>query len=203
MDNFYGFPATYQQAYQPNMYYQPTVTAPVQQPRWQQQQYQTATPQYQQNPNILQNNSGMIWVQGESGARAYMLPNNTTLPLWDSEAQVIYIKSVDSNGKPTMTILDYTERTADKNVVTSQQEETPKIEYATKEQIDSINDQFAMINEKLNALGSYVTKDQFSSLSGHIDDLSTQVEDIENRITSFGKPQYNSNSNTNNKRGNK
>lgn len=201
MDNYYGFPATYQPAYQPNLYYQPTTTTPVYQPKLQQQQYQTAVPQYQQNQNMQPMNNSMIWVQGEAGAKAFVLPNNTTLPLWDSEAQVIYIKSVDANGKPTMAILDYTERNDDKLVGQSPKEEVPQIEYATKEQVDSINKQFDLINEKLNVLGSYVTKEQFSSLSGHIDELSTQVEDIENRITSFGKPQQNNNSN--NRRGNK
>jgi len=57
--------------------------------------------------------------------------------LWDSEDQVIYIKSIDNTGKPSMTIIDYKERTQD-----DAKTETPKIEYATKEQVDSMKDQF-------------------------------------------------------------
>jgi len=68
-------------------------------------------------------------VQGESGAKAYVLQNGSTLPLWDSEQQTIYIKSVDANGKPSMTILDYTERGADEQKV----EDKKSVEYATKE----------------------------------------------------------------------
>ena len=127
----------------------------------------------------------MIWVQGESGAKSYVLPNGATLPLWDSEAQVIYIKSVDNQGRPSMTILDYTERGAKEET----KAEEPKIEYATKEQVESLNGQFTAINDKLNDLGKYVTKDQFDSLNGHLNDLSGQIEDIENRLTGFGKSQ--------------
>ena len=45
----------------------------------------------------------IIWVQGESGARSYMVPPNSppTL-LLDSEANRFYIKSADSAGMPTL-----------------------------------------------------------------------------------------------------
>ena len=181
--------SNYQATYQPNMYYQPTVTTPVYQQRWipQQQQYPVTPVQpYQQNQNQQPINNQMIWVQGEAGAKAYVLPNGTTLPLWDSESQTIYIKSVDANGRPSMTILDYTDR----NAPVEQKEE--KVEYATKEQVDGLM-------EKINSFGKYVTKEQLESLNTHLDDLSSQIEDIENRIMSFGKPQQN---NSNNRKGN-
>lgn len=56
--------------------------------------------------------NGIIWVQGESGAKAYMVAPGNTVPLWDSENQTIYLKTVDASGMPSMRILDYTERTA-------------------------------------------------------------------------------------------
>lgn len=194
MDNYNGFPATYQSNIQPNLYYQPTQTTPIYSPRSWQQYYQqpTSTVNYQQQSNV---NTAMIWVQGESGAKSYVLPNNTTLPLWDSESQTIYIKTVDQNGKPSMTILDYIERSEkenDKQIVS-------EVEYATKEQIDKLNEQFSIINEKLNSMAKFVTTDQLTDLNNHINNLGEQIEEIENRITSFGKPQ----SNNNNRRGNK
>lgn len=194
--NYNGFPATYQ----PNYYYSPTVTQPIYNPRnWQQYNNTTALPSYQQQQQQMQansqlNNNSMVWVQGEAGAKAYVLPPNTTLPLWDSEAQVIYIKSVDGSGKPTMTILDYVDRNA------PAENNESHIEYVTKEQLDTLNSQFANINEKLNGLGKFVTKDQLEALNVHLDDLGSQVDDIENRITSLGKPQQNT---TTNRRGNK
>ena len=52
----------------------------------------------------------MIWVQGETGAKSYLLAPNTTIALWDSERQTIYLKSTDASGMPSMKILDYTIR---------------------------------------------------------------------------------------------
>ena len=196
MDNYTynGFPATYQ----PNYYYSPTATQPIYSPRNWQQYNTTALPSYQQQQQTQSaqqaSNNSMVWVQGEAGAKAYSLPPNTTLPLWDSEAQVIYIKSVDASGKPTMTILDYVDRNA------PAENDESHTEYVTKEQLDTLNSQFAIINEKLNGLGKYVTKDQLESINIHLDDLGSQVDDIENRIISLGKPQQNT---TNNRRGNK
>lgn len=44
--------------------------------------------------------AGIIWVQGESGAKAYPVPAGTSLLLMDSESQVFYIKSTDGSGVP-------------------------------------------------------------------------------------------------------
>ena len=52
-------------------------------------------------------NSSLIWVQGEAGAKSYLVAPNTTVQLWDSESQVIYLKSADASGMPSMKILDY------------------------------------------------------------------------------------------------
>ena len=62
-------------------------------------QYQT--PQMPQNP--------FIWVQGEEAAKAYLVAPNSTVVLWDTEKHVIYIKSADQAGVPTMRILDWAE----------------------------------------------------------------------------------------------
>lgn len=55
-------------------------------------------------------NQYMIQVQGEGAAKAYNVAPGNTVPLWDSESQTIYVKSVDASGFPTMRILDYTIR---------------------------------------------------------------------------------------------
>ena len=168
--------------YQPNWYYQPTVTTPVYQQKWPQQYQTSAVPVYQ-NQNQQTINNQMIWVQGEAGAKAYVLPNGTTLPLWDSESQTIYIKSVDANGRPSMTILDYIDRNA------PVENEDNKVEYVTKEQLDGALD-------KLNTLEKYATKDQIDLLVGNLNNLREQIEDVKNRINNYGKTQQN------NRRGN-
>lgn len=67
-------------------------------------------PQYQQSQQQAQVSNGIIWVQGEAGAKSYMVAPNNTVQLWDSESQTIYLKSADASGMPSMRILDYTIR---------------------------------------------------------------------------------------------
>lgn len=69
------------------------------------QQYPLPQPQ-NQNANV----SNMLWVQGEAGAKAYLVAPNTTVQLWDSERQTIYLKSADASGMPSIKTLDYTIR---------------------------------------------------------------------------------------------
>ena len=80
--------------------------------------------------------TGIIWVQGEAGAKAYPIAPNTTVQLWDSEAQVIYLKSADVSGMPSMKVLDYSVRESTQNSVSA-----PKTAdlsgYVTKEEFES------------------------------------------------------------------
>ncbi len=200
MNNFNDYTTTYQPMGQSNMYIPPTQAAtPVYPKNWQQYYQQPMTNNMIYQSQMQPMNNPMVWVQGEAGAKSYQLPNNTTLPLWDSEQQTIYIKTVDQNGKPTMTILDYVDRNAP--AASNDTDKVAQVEYATKEQVDGLSNQFSAISEKLNMMSEYVTRDQFDDLNDHIKDLGGQINDIEDRITSFGKPQ--SGNNYNNKRGNK
>lgn len=71
-------------------------------------------PQVPQNPpdNRTFPESSMIWVQGEAGAKAYMVAPGNSVVLWDSEDHVIYIKSADMAGMPGMRVFEYVERTS-------------------------------------------------------------------------------------------
>ena len=62
---------------------------------------------YFQQPQPQPQTNSIIWVQGEAGAKSYMVGPNQTVQLWDSEDQVIYLKSADASGMPSMKILDY------------------------------------------------------------------------------------------------
>lgn len=71
---------------QPQMSYAPPVQMPVQ--------------QSQPQPMPMQNN-GLIWVDGEVGAKAYQLNGQTgPVALWDTNDQIIYLKSVNQMGMP-------------------------------------------------------------------------------------------------------
>ena len=58
------------------------------------------------------NTNGLIWVQGEAGAKSYLVAPNATVLLMDSEAQRFYVKSTDAAGMPTMKTFEYSEVTA-------------------------------------------------------------------------------------------
>lgn len=64
-----------------------------------------------QQPQPVTN--GIIWVQGEAGAKAYLTVPGASVLLMDSENNTFYIKSSDQSGMPLLLrIFDYTERTA-------------------------------------------------------------------------------------------
>lgn len=112
-----GFPMNYPQLYPP----MPAMAGYAPQPPMQQQQQQQA---------------GLTWVQGEAGAKSFLVAPNTTVALWDSEAQVIYLKSADASGMPSMKVLDYTIR--DSSNLPPKTPVTP--EYATKNEVETIKD---------------------------------------------------------------
>ena len=61
---------------------------------------------------VQQPNNGLIWVQGESGAKSYLVAPNATVMLMDSEGERFYLKSADASGMPLpLRIFDYKERT--------------------------------------------------------------------------------------------
>ena len=92
-----------------------------------------------QAPMIMaqqQPHTGLTWVQGEAGAKSFLVGPNQTVDLWDSEAQVIYLKSADASGMPSMKILDYTIRDS-----SNLPPKTPvNDEYATKNEVETIKD---------------------------------------------------------------
>ena len=77
---------------------------------YQQQYSQAMQPnQYMMNQNsnsyaAQQQPIGIVWVDGEVGAKAYQLPSgwpaNAPMPLWDTNDTVIYLKSINPMGMP-------------------------------------------------------------------------------------------------------
>lgn len=110
------------------------------QPQYVPQQYQMPSPQPQMIPQSQPQSNPMIWVQGETGAKSYLMQPNMTLPLWDSEAQVIYLKSTDASGMPTMKVLDYTIREGVANSKPIPTIETQNVDYATHSDLKELEE---------------------------------------------------------------
>lgn len=127
-----GFPATYQQFY-PQSY-----------------------PQYQQQNNPI------IWIQGIESARAYQTAPNNTVVLFDSDEQVIYIKSADMQGRPSMRILDYTIRSEQpktaQNALSGNNTQVP-----TKEDISALQSQIDSLKQQIEQLGGMANESTLSA----------------------------------------
>lgn len=95
-----------------------------------------------------QSSSGITWVQGEAGAKSYLVAPNSTVTLWDSESQTIYLKSADPSGLPSMKILDYTIRSnAPQETVSDAHSE-----FATKVDVESIRKDILALRERVDVL---------------------------------------------------
>ena len=93
--------------YQPGYYGQamPDQLAQLRQNAYQPPMMGQAAQQTQGTPSI-------IWVQGEEGAKAYMVAAGNSVLLMDSENSAFYIKSTDASGMPLpLRVFDYKERT--------------------------------------------------------------------------------------------
>ena len=78
-----------------------------------QQQYQP--PMMQPAVPAQQSDNDITWVQGEEGAKGYLVAPGKSKLLMDSENPVFFIKSVDVSGMPhPLRIFDYTERTGER-----------------------------------------------------------------------------------------
>lgn len=119
--------------YQPGYYGQamPDQLAQLRQNAYQQPMMGQAAQQTQGTPSI-------IWVQGEEGAKAYMVAAGNSVLLMDSENSAFYIKSTDASGMPLpLRVFDYKERTtaAKPPPQTAQQ---PGVEFVTRAEFDAL-----------------------------------------------------------------
>lgn len=102
-------------------------------------------------PNMFQGGAGspqtgsaLIWVQGINAAKSYPVAPNTSVPLFDSEANVVYIKSADASGMPSIKILDYNVR----DNAPRQAENQPQSDFVTHEELAAISKEIDALKSK-------------------------------------------------------
>lgn len=121
-----GFPVTYPQMMQVPYQQMPQPLVPQMQNPMQNTQQQTT-------------NNGIVWVQGEAGAKAYPVAAGNSLLLMDAEQHQFYIKSTDQSGMPMpLRIFAYEEvvesnvpKTETKNFITREEFEQRLAELST------------------------------------------------------------------------
>lgn len=109
------------------------------------QQYQQQIPQAQ--PQQQPFNQGLLWVQGEPGAKSYLVAPGTSLLLMDSEATRFYIKTVDASGVPSMRIFEYKEIFPNQTAQVVAEVKEP--EYATHADVEELKRQIEDLKQKL------------------------------------------------------
>ena len=129
-----GFPMNYQQFY-PSYNYVP--------------QQQLNQPVVQQVTQPV-NDTGILWVQGEAGAKSWAVAPGKSVMLMDSESNTFYIKSSDNSGMPMpLRIFDYTERTQQltQPVNAIQHEQIDTSQFITKEEFEKRLSEFVQRSE--------------------------------------------------------
>ena len=144
-------------------FYRPTYYDPVQQPMGQfNQQFQQPTTQPAAQPMAQQGNNGLIWVQGEAGAKSYIVAPGNTVMLMDSEGERFYLKSADASGMPMpLRIFEYKERT-----------ETPSQAFSATVTAQSVN------------LDNFVTREEFEQrMASMTSQCQCKNKDKKNNLT--------------------
>ncbi len=123
--------------------------------------------QYQQAVNVPQSqpqvNQGLLWVQGETGAKSYLVAPNSTVLLMDSENSRFYLKSADGAGMPNMRMFEYKEvSNTPTNSLQGQSDVSKELDnkYVTREEYDGLKRQYEAIMERLNNISNIAEVEQ-------------------------------------------
>lgn len=108
----------------------------------------------QQQPQVPQTNQGILWVQGEAGAKSYLVAPNTSVLLMDSENSQFYIKTTDQAGMPTLRTFVYQEVTGAPQNGQKQPETDLDDKYVTRQEYNDLRGKY----EELYGLLETATK---------------------------------------------
>jgi hypothetical protein len=122
---------------------QSSYTQPQQNNNWNQNNMQQAQPP--------QTNQGIIWVQGESAARSYLVAPNSTVLLMDSETQRFYLKSANNAGMPSIQIFEYSEVSQNAPQAAQSVQNNLDDKYVTRQEYDALLAKYAEIMNKLDS----------------------------------------------------
>ena len=82
------------------------------------------------SPSLMQQQPvhGFVYVTGLDGAKAYQMPPNSEMPLFDSTGDIMYIKTTDGAGFPTIKVCKVQETQSAQAAAVS--------EYVTRDELD-------------------------------------------------------------------
>lgn len=147
--------------------------APQQFVPYQPQGYMTAG----SSPMLMQQHQqpihGFVYVTGLEGAKAYQMPPNSEMPLFNSTGDVMYIKTTDGAGFPTIKICKV------KEMQSTQDAEAT--EYVTRDELDrtyrDLSLQMERMKEAIHGLvpaGTAAAESGFGAIAGDQPDAGRQ-----------------------------
>lgn len=154
-----AYPNYYNGGYFPQ-YQNGAVPDMLNQYKGQYQQQIMQQPMVQQMQIPTQTND-MIWVLNENEATSYPVAPNNSVVLWDKNEPIIYVKSVNNQGMPSMRVLYFEERNA---TPSNSPKNAPKTHECT------CGDKFA-------------TKEQLNAVEGKINDILAMYEELKDKQT--------------------
>lgn len=124
--------------------------------------YQQMMAQQQTMPQIQQPNYlPLTYVNGEEGAKAYIVSPNTTIYLRDSDSNKLFIKSSDNNGKYTIEAYELTPIGENSQKAQISHESIDPNQFISKEQLSALESKF---DAKLGKLQSKIDKLQVKKI---------------------------------------
>lgn len=98
----------------------------------------------QQNPSNQPVN-GLVSVTGIEGAKAYQLPPNSSMPLFDQNNDILYLKTTDSAGYPTIRTFSF------KAIEQADQKPQP-VDYVPRSEFDALAHDVKMLVGKMDSI---------------------------------------------------
>lgn len=105
--------------------------------------------------NIPVNNSLMLTrVTGLEGAKAYQMPANSTVALFDNNEDLMYIKTTDGAGFPTIRTFSFSEVVANNNPVPD------NVDYVTRDEFNKLKEELLNGKQSISRSKSNLTTDK-------------------------------------------
>lgn len=107
--------------------------------------------------NIPVNSSLMLTrVTGLEGAKAYQMPANSTVALFDNNEDLMYIKTTDGAGFPTIRTFSFSEVVANNNPVPD------NVDYVTRDEFNKLKEELLNGKQSISRSKSNLTTDKSS-----------------------------------------
>lgn len=105
--------------------------------------------------NIPVNSSLMLTrVTGLEGAKAYQMPANSTVALFDNNEDLMYIKTTDGAGFPTIRTFSFSEVVANNNPVPD------NVDYVTRDEFNKLKEELLNGKQSISRSKSNLTTDK-------------------------------------------